>query len=147
MENSENTGWVNNKTLVFTWFLFFFPVGLYALWVGQLYKPDLKSKITGGVILAVIILYLLNLFGFVHLFIMVPLGLYLCWKDPAISNITTYKFAAGAVLILVFYGLSNSQTDHNFDPQTGSSCSATIVQGDCTYFRDDNCNVIGKQCN
>ena len=146
MTDTNATHWTNNKTLVYTWMLFLFPVGLYAVWTGSLFDKSMKWKITIGVILAAILLSNIDPTGLIYPFIMLPAGLYLCWKDPAIAKKTTYAFA-GAAVILILYSMSGTnQNGDIFAPVGGETCAKTITQGSCTYYRDDDCNVIGQYC-
>lgn len=135
--------WQNKRTLVVAWLIMFFPVGLYAVWTGELFDRQKKWIIT-GVLFAVLILFSGGgVLDFLVAIILAPLAVFLCWRDPVIANMTTYLFGAGAVMILIFY-LSSLAAGPG--PMIGGTCEAVQTFGNCTYYRDDQCNVIGQYC-
>lgn len=145
MTTSGPENWMENRTLVIVWLLIFFPVGLYAVWMGNVFEKQMKWAIIGGIV-AVLVLFgggwLLDL---IYLLILMPAGLYLAWKDPSISKTTTYLFGGGAAIILVLL-LSSPAQQRTDSYAPGSTCEAVQTQGDCTYYRDSDCNVIGQSC-
>jgi len=146
-ENGEAAQWWEKRTLVIAWLLFFFPVGLYGLWKGDLFTGNMKKIITGVVIAVLLILGGGEFLDFVYVFILCPIGIYLLWKDPAISKSTTYRFGGAlAVLILVVLTALPSPQITNVNV-TGGSCTAVTQSGGCTYYRDASCRVIAQQCN
>lgn len=149
-DDNEKAGalhWWEKRTLVITWLLFFFPVGLYGLWKGDLFTGSVKKIITGVVIAVLLILGGGEFLDFVYVFILCPIGIYLLWKDPDISKSTTYRFGGAlAVLILVVLTAVPSPQTNTINV-TGGSCTAVTQSGGCTYYRDASCRVIAQQCN
>jgi len=133
------TGWKNNKTLLHAWLLIFFPVGLYALWTGDVYEKQTKAMITGGVVIAFLVLGVA--FDALLALVFAPLAVFLVWKDKGIKRPTVYKFAAAAgVFVLLFLAAPTRQSGYD-------DGSAVFQDGNCTYYRDSNNNVIGRSCN
>ncbi len=131
-------GWQNNRTLLHAWLLIFFPVGLYALWTGSVYEKQKKGMITGGVVIAFLVLGVA--FDAVLALVLAPLAVFLLWKDKEIKRPTVYKFAAAAgVFVLLFLAAPARQGGYD----DGSS---VIQDGNCAYYRDSNYNVIGRSC-
>ncbi len=146
-ENTEAVRWWQKRTLVIVWLLFFFPVGLYGLWKGDLFTGNMKKIITGVVVAVLLILGGGEFLDFVYVFILCPIAIFLLWKDPAISKSTTYRFGGAlAVLILVVLTALPSPQTTNVNV-TGGSCTAVTQSGGCTYYRDASCRVIAQQCN
>ena len=78
----------------------------------------------------------------IFLIVIPPLGIYLLWKgnhfDAKKRKIISVISALWFVLYLV---------DASMEPSYQSGdCSGTFYEGGCTYFRDDNCNVVAKSC-
>lgn len=145
MTTSDPENWMENRTLVIVWLLIFFPVGLYAVWMGNVFEKQMKWAITGGIIVVLVLFgggWLLDL---IYLLILMPAGLYLAWKDPSISKTTTYLFGGGAAIILILF-LSSSAQQSTGGYAPGSTCEAVQTYGECTYYRDSDCNVIGQTC-
>ena len=141
----SKSNWYDSKTLVIAWVLVFFPVGLYGVWKSD----DFIRNVKFGVSVACVIGFFGLGINFVHplyVFVMYPTALFLLWRAPEISKKLTVRFAIGfpIILILALFAAGNGQT--SVEGGTGGSCSAVITQGNCTYYRDDNCNVIGSSC-
>ncbi len=130
--------WQDHKTLLYAWLLIFFPAGFYALWTGSIFDKQKKWMITGGIIFAVLVLG--GAFDALLALILAPLAVFILWKDTSIKRPTVYKFAGGAVIILLLF-LSAP------DNQTGYDGGSSVLQdGNCTYYRDSSNNVIGRSC-
>ena len=145
--NSDETKaqWFDNKTLVIAWILTFFPVGLYGLWKNQEFIRNVKF----GVTVAVVIAFVLGI-NFTHplyVFVAFPAGVYLLWREREALGGLWKRFAIAypIVLILALINAAYAPTGGN-GGELGGSCSAVITEGNCTYYRDDDCNVIGKSC-
>lgn len=145
MTTSAPENWMQNRTLVIVWLLIFFPVGLYAVWMGKTFEKQMKWAITGGIIVLLVLVGGSRLMDLLYLLILMPAGLYLAWKDPGISKKTTYLFGGVAAFILImFLSSAGPQGTDGYAP--GSTCEAVQTYGDCTYYRDSDCNVIGQTC-
>lgn len=145
MTTSDPENWLENRTLVIVWLLIFFPVGLYAVWMGNVFEKQMKWAITGIIVVSLVLLGGGRLLDFLYILILMPAGLYLAWKDPGISKNTTYLFGgAGALILILFLSSSGQQGGGGYAP--GSTCEAVQTYGNCTYFRDSECNVIGQSC-
>ena len=134
----SHSRWQDHKTLLHAWLLIFFPVGLYALWAGSVYEKNIKWMITAAVVIMVLALGA----GFDALLALVfaPLAVFLVWKDNSIARPTVYKFAAGAVVIVLIV-LARPAKMAAYDDGSG-----VFTDGNCTYYRDSNGNVIGRSC-
>ena len=86
MAEADSTDWMEKRTLVIAWLLFFFPVGLYGIWKGTLFDDKTKWIITGAVAAVVIVLGGGVLLDFVYVGVLCPLAVYLLRKDPAIAK-------------------------------------------------------------
>jgi len=144
-DNADGPQWYDSKTLVIAWVLVFFPVGLYGVWKSDDFIRNVKFGIS---VACVIGFFSLNI-NFSHplyAFVMFPAALYLLWRAPDITKKLTIRFALAypIVLLLALYQLGN--TPVGGVGGSGGSCSAVITEGNCTYFRDDNCNVVGQSC-
>lgn len=72
------------------------------------------------------------------------LGAYLMWKGGHFTK-NIRMIISGVLVLVVLYNMSSSGTGgDSFD---SGSCRATFTSGNCTYFRDSSCNVIGSSCN
>ncbi len=136
--DANDPSWMNNRTLVLAWLLEFFPVGLYAVWKGNLFDRQKKWIITGIVIGLIVVLGGGALLNFMAGVVFGPLAVFLCWRDPRVSRSTTLKFAGGAVVLFVLFLASPAPV--------GPRPDALLRSGDCTYFRDSDNNVIGRSC-
>ena len=132
-------GWQNNRTLLQAWLLIFFPVGLYALWTGNVYEKNIKAVITGGVVIAFFVLGVA--FDALLALVFAPLAVFLLWKDKDIKRPTVYKFAAAAGIFVILF-LAAPSRQGGYDDGSG-----VFQDGNCTYYRDSNNNVIGRSCN
>jgi|GEM_PF-3204152 len=141
---SDSKSWVDNKTLVISWLLVFVPVGLYGLWKGSVFPKNYKIGITVAIIIAFIIVGGRMVNG-IHVFMLYPIALYLLWKSSEVSKKVFYRFAAGWG-VLALLSLVNGAMGSGGGYPSGGSCSAVMTKGNCTYYRDDNCNVIARQC-
>lgn len=140
-ESTSETSWRNNRDLVVFWLLVFFPVGLWALWTGNCFEKNRKIQITVAVV-ALLVIGSLGVNTFLYFFIAWPIALYLLWRNQGESKKWFY-IAVGAFIVLGVVNLSNGGGGGSGD---GGSCAAVTTQGNCTYYRDDNCNVIARQC-
>ncbi len=134
--------WQDRRSLVYAWLLLFFPVGLYGLWSGTAFAQNRKWQLTGAVVAVLVI----GSAGFINLLIGLvgaPLAVFLLWRDPEISRATFRNFAIGAGVIAVLALASVGSGGGGFSP---SPCAAVQTYGNCTYYRDDQCNVIGQSC-
>ena len=145
--NSDETKaqWFDNKTLVTAWILTFFPVGLYGLWKNQEFIRNVKF----GVTVAVVIAFVLGI-NFTHplyVFVAFPAGVYLLWREREALGGLWKRFAIAypIVLVLALINAAYAPTGGS-SGELGGSCSAVITEGNCTYYRDDDCNVISKSC-
>ncbi len=140
--------WLDNKPLVIAWLLAFFPVGLYCLWKGSLFDQRWKIGITLAILIAFFGLNI-RFFHPVYVLVCYPAALYLLWKAAGVQRTTIYKFVAAWAVILVLFVLNNlaGQNDgfENYGEE-GGSCAAVMKQGNCTYYRDSDCNVIAREC-
>ena len=146
MNTPDNpVSWKQRPRLVFAWLLLFFPVGLYALWSGNLVDRKRKWMITGAVA-AILLVATSTFLNLLYALILVPLALWILWRDPEISRPIFYRFAAGGALaaLLTLFNLPG-QTVQESTPE-GGSCAAVQTSGNCTYYRDDQCNVIARSC-
>ena len=137
--------WFDNKTLVIAWILTVFPIGLYGLWKNDGFIRNVKL----GVTVAVVMAFVLGI-NFTHpLYVLVafPAGIYLLWKERETLGALWKRFliAYPIVLILVLINAAYAPAGGS-GYELGGSCSAVITEGNCTYYRDDNCNVISKSC-
>jgi hypothetical protein len=143
-ETEQKILWYNKQALLITWLLVFVPVGLFGLWKTSLFQMNIKI----GIAVCVVILMLAGLFNTsnpIYPFVLWPISLYLLWKSNDVARSVTLRFAAAWVVIVIVFLVSAPLGGEN--DYIGGACSAVITEGNCTYFRDDNCNVIGKQCN
>ncbi len=145
-EKTDAKSWWENRTLVIVWLLFFFPVGLYGLWKGELFNSKMKGIFTGIVVAVFLIFGGTELLDFLYVFVLCPIGVYLLWKDPSIAKSTTYRFGGALALIIIVLTVMPSQQTSTVNV-TGGSCTAVTQSGSCTYYRDSSCRVIAKQCN
>lgn len=141
--NFTNTQWRDNKTLVSAWLLAFFPVGLYALWRGAAFETKQKWQITAAVVVVFLLLGGSTLLSVALVFALIPAAIYLCWKDPQVSRRMIYVLAGWNLFMLVL--LISNGSGGGYDDY-GGTCSAVITEGNCTYYRDSDCNVIGRSC-
>jgi len=72
-----------------------------------------------------------------------PVGLYAPWRSEYFEKRTRWIVTGGVVLLLAHLPTPGQMGGIS----GGGQCAATFTQGQCTYFRDDRCNVIGKTCN
>lgn len=145
--SGQTPPWYQSRTLLLAWLLTFFPVGLYALWKGDVFPRNLKIGIT----VAVAVLFFIARINFTHfayVFVLWPVALFLLWQDKAVLRKTLYLFGGAWIIVVLvaFYENAPVEGGGSFD-DVGGSCSAVMTEGNCTYFRDSNCNVIARQCN
>ncbi len=83
----------------------------------------------------------------VLLIIIPPLGIYLLWKGKHFDDKKRKIITGIALAWFLLYLIDASMAPSN---QGGygdyGSCSATFYENGCTYYRDDNCNVVAKSC-
>lgn len=146
-ETALKTSWYNKQALLIAWLLVFVPVGLFGLWKTSLFRKNIKI----GVAIGVVILLFAGLFNTsnpIHSFVFFPIAIYLLWKSKDVSRSVTIRFAAAWVVVVILFLISAQLSGESYnDDYIGGSCSAVTTEGNCTYFRDDNCNVISRQCN
>lgn len=140
-EAIKETSWRENKDLVVFWLLVFFPVGLWALWTGNCFEKNRKIQISIAVA-ALLLVGSLGLNTFLYFFIAWPIALYLLWRNQG-ENKKWFYVAVGAFVVLGLVNLSNGGGGNY---SGGGSCAAVMTEGNCTYYRDDNCNVIAREC-
>jgi hypothetical protein len=80
----------------------------------------------------------------VLLIVLPPVGIYLLWKGehfvPKTRKIISLVAGLWFLLYLIDAALAPTGQDEY------GSCSATFYENGCTYYRDDNCNVVAKSC-
>ncbi|GLQ19037.1 hypothetical protein [Maritalea porphyrae] len=144
--NDEAVHWYDNKNLVIAWILTFFPVGIYGLWKNQEFIRNVKFGVTVAVAMAFVLG--INFTHPLYVFVAFPAGIYLLWKNRKELGGLWKRFALVYPIILVLALLQAANTPvGGAGSILGGSCSAVITEGNCTYFRDDDCNVISKSCN
>jgi len=74
------------------------------------------------------------------LIVVFPVGLYCMWKGKLFSN-----KARWVITIFICWWAWNIFSDVSI-PVSDANCTAVYESGGCTYYRDSNCNVIGRQC-
>ena len=83
-----------------------------------------------------------NQYAVIALIIVVyPLGLYCMWKGGHFSK--TVRWVVTIVWITWQLNLLMESSNQGDD---GPYCSKTFQSGNCVYYRDDECNVIGRSC-
>ena len=117
----------------------FFPVGLYALWKGSVFERNWKIGIT--VVIAVLFIAGINFTNPIYVFLLYPGGVFLLWQDKTIARKTVYIFAGCWILVFLLFA-----SQYGGGSSGGGTCSAVMTQGNCTYDRDSNCNVIAREC-
>jgi hypothetical protein len=143
-ENQDS--WVDNRTLVIAWLMVFFPVGLYGLWKGNLFDRNWKIGIT-VLVAALFLVAGINFTNPIYVFALFPGALVLMWRDAAIARKVIYRFAAcWPVVVMLFLYEKDAALGTASDLAVGGSCSAVMTEGNCTYYRDSDCNVIARQC-
>lgn len=131
----------DNRDLVVFWLLVFFPFGLWLLWTGSIFEQKHKIMISVGIVVALLI-GTSGVNTLLYLFVAWPLALYLLWRNKQITRKWVY-IAGGVFAVLALLELGGGGGALNGD---GGSCAAVMTQGNCTYYRDDNCNVVARQC-
>ena len=140
-EPITKTPWSDNKDLVIFWLLVFFPVGLWALWTGNCFEKNRKIQITIAVA-AILLVGSLGINTFLYFFIAWPAALFLLWRNQGEKK-TWFYVAVGVFVVLGLLNLGNGGSGNY---SGGGSCAAVMTEGNCTYYRDDNCNVIAREC-
>lgn len=74
-----------------------------------------------------------------------PLGIYLLWKCGFFDHKTKWILTGVSGFWFLIYLAAQNPEQDGYQESYGS-CSATFEQNGCTYFRDDNCNVVAKSC-
>ncbi len=141
----ETLHWYSKKPLLIAWLLVFFPVGLYGLWKGPHFDKNWKIGIT----VAVVVLFALTGFRLINplmAFVLFPIALYLLWTATDVAPNITYRFAGAWVVVALLTLVNLAAPAPGSGPVQGGYCAAVITEGNCTYYRDDDCNVIGRQC-
>lgn len=139
--DEKKLGLKDNRDLVVFWLLVFFPVGLWLLWTGSIFEQKHKIMITVGIVVALLI-GTSGLNTFLYLLVAWPIALYLLWRNKEIARKWLY-IAGGVFAVLALIELGGGGSALN---SGGGSCAAVMTQGNCTYYRDDNCNVVARQC-
>ncbi|TVZ38932.1 hypothetical protein P886_3317 [Alteromonadaceae bacterium 2753L.S.0a.02] len=74
-----------------------------------------------------------------------PLGLYGLWKGKHFT-VSLRWVVTGLMVLRAIYNFT-TVTPQSSDPTYNyESCAATITEGNCTYYRDDDCNVVARLC-
>lgn len=136
------TPWFENRTLVIAWLLAFFPVGLYAVWKGSLF--DRNWKIGISVVVGVLFVAGINFTNPVYVFLLYPAAVFLLRRDKDIERKTVYIFGGCWFLVLILAATQMGGGGGSYGD--GGQCAAVMTQGNCTYYRDSDCNVISRQC-
>ncbi len=141
MRTNETTDrrWQDRRSLVYAWLLLFFPVGLYGLWTSRVFDDRQKWRFSAAVAVVLVVgsAGLLNLLAAL---VCAPMAVFLLWRDPEIARPTFRNFTIGAGVVALL-ALSSAGGGGGFGED---DCTAVIEQGGATYFRDSDCNVIGK---
>jgi len=140
----QKSNWFDNKTLVIAWILTFFPVGIYGLWKNQEFIRNVKFGVTVAVAMAFVLG--INFTHPLYVFVAFPVGIYLLWKHRGELGGLWKRYAFAYPVVLVLALLQAANTPAGGGSILGGSCSAVITEGNCTYYRDDDCNVISKSC-
>ena len=74
-----------------------------------------------------------------------PLGIYLLWKGEHFAKKTRKIVSIVATAWFLLYLIDAAMEPVGQSGDYGS-CSATFYENGCTYYRDDNCNVVAKSC-
>lgn len=143
-KGEQKSNWFDNKTLVIAWILTFFPVGIYGLWKNQEFIRNVKIGVTVAVAMAFVLG--INFTHPLYVFVAFPAGIYLLWKHRKELGGLWKRFAFAYPVVLVLALLQAANTPAGGGRILGGSCSAVITEGNCTYYRDDDCNVISKSC-
>lgn len=143
-KGEQKSNWFDNKTLVIAWILTFFPVGIYGLWKNQEFIRNVKFGVTVAVAMAFVLG--INFTHPLYVFVAFPAGIYLLWKHRGELSGLWKRFAFAYPVVLVLALLQAANTPAGGGSILGGSCSAVITEGNCTYYRDDECNVISKSC-
>lgn len=81
------------------------------------------------------------------LVILPPLGIYLLWKGEYFDIKKRKIISTISALWFVLYLIdAEMKASNQGGYDSYQSCSATFYQNGCTYYRDDNCNVVAKSC-
>lgn len=145
-----NKSWVEKKSLTIAWLLFFFPVGIYAVWKGHVFDRQMQLIIT---VATAVVLYFLSgsiFMDVAYILAFCPFAIYLMWKDPMIAKATIYMFGTAYVALIiltisnVFYILLAQPEQQS--TISGGSCTRVLKTDTCTYYRDSDCRVIARDC-
>ena len=142
-ENTVSHRWQDRRSLVHAWLLLFFPIGLYGLWTSTRFEQSRKWQFTGAVA-AALVLGSAGLLNLLVAFVGAPLAVFLLWRDPEIPRGTLRNFAIGAGVLAVLALASAGGGSGGLGG--GGPCAAVQTYGNCTYYRDNQCNVIGQSC-
>ncbi len=83
----------------------------------------------------------------IFLIVIPPLGIYLLWKGEHFDSKKRKIISIVSVLWMVLYLVDAQMGASSQGGYDGyQSCSATFYENGCTYYRDDNCNVVAKSC-
>ena len=74
------------------------------------------------------------------LIVFFPVGLYGMWNGEHFSSKTRWVIT----IFLCWWGLNLLGSNTSTVSQT--DCTTTYQMNGCTYYRDDNCNVIARRC-
>jgi hypothetical protein len=146
-EPEKQIPWYNRKALLIAWLLVFAPIGLFGLWKTAIFEKNMRI----GIAIGVVILFFAGGFSLgnaIYPLILFPLAIYLLWKSDEVKRNIVVGFVIAWVVVLILFLVNAQLGGKNFDDSyIGGSCAAVTTEAGCTYFRDDNCNVIAKQCN
>ncbi len=82
----------------------------------------------------------------VLLIVLPPIGIALLWVGKHFDQKKRWIITAVAALWWLLWIIENNQVSELGDSGDYGSCSATFYENGCTYYRDDNCNVVAKSC-
>ncbi|MGL1921922.1 MAG: hypothetical protein OCD03_12930 [Hyphomicrobiales bacterium] len=147
MEEPRKT-WLENRTIIIAWLVFFFPIGLYAVWKSSIFDDNQRKTITVVVLIVSVGFLFFGLRSFrdiLFVFILCPGAIYLLWNDSSVKKTTTYLFCGAMVVVFVTY-FNGYVGGGGGEPAYNSDCVAVLEKGGCTYYRDANCVVIQTTC-
>lgn len=142
METPKKAHWFGDKTLSVFWLLVFFPVGLWIVWRSNLYEHRMRVIIS-SIVAVVLLVGAASAMSGIYFLIAWPIALYLLWRHPDVEKKWFYT-AAGVFVALFLIEVSSGSSTGGYS--SGGSCAAVMTQGNCTYYRDDNCQVIAREC-
>ncbi len=142
----DKQNWYDNRTMLYVWLLIFFPAGLYGLWKTTLF--EVRGRI--GLALAALAAFAIGGFRLINplsVLLLFPVALFLLWKDQNLPRNRLYIFGGVWIVVFALFFVEATLLQPRATlTESGPTCVAVMTEGNCTYFRDDNCNVIARQC-